>query len=139
MEVNNEAVRPWPRLFARMIDHVLYAMIAVVLAMILNIEGLLMYLLVFGSIILSEGFLLSNWGYTPGKWIFAVQVRKANSQKLAFAEAAKRTWRVILEGLWLMIPIFSIIGGLNSFVYLTSKGNTSWDEKGGFIVRKTRE
>ena len=42
--------------FARMIDHVLYAMIAVVLAMILNIEGLLMYLLVFGSIILSEDF-----------------------------------------------------------------------------------
>ena len=87
MEVNNEAVRPWPRLFARMIDHVLYAMIAVVLAMILNIEGLLMYLLVFGSIILSEDF-FSPTGVTPGKWIFAVQV-KSKFPKTRFCRSRK--------------------------------------------------
>lgn len=140
MVKNVEEIRPWARLFARMIDHLLYLLGPIlILSFILNIDGLLMYVLVFGAIIITEGFLLSKWGYTPGKYLFAIQVRRSDSQKLSFAEATKRTWRVLLEGLWLMIPIFSIIGGINSWVYLDSNGKTSWDEKGGFIVRKTRD
>jgi uncharacterized RDD family membrane protein YckC len=99
---------------------------------------ILTWILVFIAIIAAEGFLLSKWGYTLGKYLFAIQVRKSDLQKLSFEEAAKRSWLVIFEGMWLMIPLFSIIGGLNSYVYLTSKGKTSWDEKGGFIVRKAR-
>lgn len=128
--------RPGVRFFARMIDHVLYLLPTY---FILNTDSiLLMYISIFISVIILEGFLLSSWGYTPGKYLFAIQVRKASLEKLSFAEVAKRTWLVILEGLWLMIPFFSIIGCFASFMRLSKKGKTSWDEKGGFIITKTR-
>jgi len=129
--------RPGVRFFARMVDHILYVFPAF---LILNTDSLLqMYISFYISIVIIEGLLLSTWGYTPGKYLFAVQVRRANSEKLSFVEGAKRTWLIIFEGLWLMIPPLSIIGGFTSFVRLSKKGKTSWDEKGGFTVTKTRK
>ena len=140
-EESTKETRPWIRLFARMVDHLLYALFLLLFIFIndLHTEGFAMYILIFATIIFTDGLLLSRWGYTPGKYLFAIQVRKSNSLKLSFKEASKRTWGVLFEGLWLMIPIFSIIGGINSFVYLTHKGKTSWDEKGDFVIKKSRK
>jgi len=139
--LNDSTIRPWSRLFARMVDHILYSLLLVFIIFVFNLyaEGFITYILVFSTIIITEALLLSKWGYTPGKYLFAIQVRKLDSSKLSFQEAAKRTWRVLFEGLWLMLPIIGIIGGINAWVYLSSKGQTSWDEKGEFKIKKTRK
>ena len=51
-----------------------------------------------------EPILLAAWGYTPGKWILGLKVRREDGRKLAWDDAVVRTALVFLYGLGLGIP-----------------------------------
>lgn len=131
--MTTETTRPWARFFARFIDYL-------IISLLIAFSDFSYLAIVMPFIwIPIEGKLLSTWGYTPGKWIFAISVRKEGGKLLSFKEATKRAWRVVLEGLYLAIPIISIIGLINAYIQLTHKGITEWDKDGGYVLKRSRE
>ena len=121
MNKDSSAVRPLARFIARSMDHALYGGLLLLVMPVFDIwlEGVSFYLFFIGEIVFLESFLLSKWGYTPAKYLFAIKIRTSNFQKLSFKSAVKRTWRVLFRGLGLMIPIVSIFTALNAYVLLT--------------------
>jgi len=116
-----EPRHPWRRFFARHIDITL----AILVLMSMQV-GMLMGLAWILWIPL-EALLLSRWGYTPGKRLFNVTVRRADGALLTFEEALRRTLRVWFFGLGLGLPIVQFITMGFAYHRLTTKGITSWD------------
>jgi len=95
------------------------------------------FLLIFLSIFIwtfIEAALLSTWGTTPGKWILKVSVLNRNNNKPNYQEAFSRAISVWFNGLGMAIPLVSFITLIVAANKLTTKGITSWDKNGGFIV-----
>ena len=57
---------------------------------------------------LLEPILLAAWGYTPGKWIMGLRVRREDGRKLTWEEAGDRLVGVFFRGTGLGIPIYNI-------------------------------
>lgn len=108
---------PWRRYFARMLDisilSFLYSII-LILAFRVNLANLpaivdwLLGLLDWALLIPAEGFLLSRWGTTPGKWIMGIRIEHEDGRKLTFGEAAERTWLVFVKGVGATVPLYNI-------------------------------
>ena len=111
---------PWRRFFARMLD--LFLTIAVWKAIQffalhihgpqLGLEELLYYTATnWGGwlvLLAVEPILLAVWGYTPGKWLLGLRVRREDGRKLAWDDAMERTAKVFLYGFGLGIPFVDL-------------------------------
>jgi len=87
-----------------------------------------------------EAFLLSTWGFTPGKWLLKVTVRRKRKilgSKLSFFEALIRSFWVWFEGCGLGIPLIYLFTLIYSYYYLKGRGITRWDL--GLDVKVTHE
>lgn len=132
-------IRPWVRLWARMIDYLLFSFCLGFFFGIVYPPALEMPNWLFGSLALLgeslvEPCLFAAFGTTPGKALLRVRVRRPGGGKLSFGDALGRSLRVWLCGMGLGLPLVSLFTQLAAYNRLTSDGLTSWDGKGGFVV-----
>lgn len=137
--------RPWPRLFARMLDTFLFAFVgSIILGIVLVIatrDGADRYVAMTNGV---GGMLISNvLGYalallpiaffiafvqTPGKWLFGIRVRNRDGSRLGFVKALKREGWVIVRGVGFGVPLLILIALATSYSHLKDEGRTRWDE-----------
>lgn len=91
--------------------------------------------------LLIEPVLLHFWGTTPGKWLFGMEIRTLNGEKLAIRTGFYRTWQVFTGGMGWDIPIWSWYRLYKNYQASTA-GELPWDiDNGCHIVvheRKTK-
>lgn len=141
---DEQLVRPWVRYWARCLDMLL-----------LGIPSGFLFWLVFPQfsartyhdggpyalgflivpfIIIMEALVMATFGNTPAKTILRIKVSDAAGKNLSFTAALKRGFYIYTAGLFLGVPLISIVGCLWQYKKLTKKGKTSWDEHFGFNV-----
>lgn len=141
---------PWRRYFARQFDFALYGLLWSLVSqwgLRLNIGGSYVMLNVLSTMVgavlmvVIEPFLLHFWGTTPGKWLFGMEIRTPNGEKLAIRTGFYRTWQVFTGGMGWDLPIWSWYRLYKSYQASTA-GELPWDiDNGCHIVvheRKTK-
>ena len=92
---------PWRRFFARSLDLLICSAIyELFTSAILRINlldrsflmGMVDIYMSFGILFLLEPLLLSQFGTTPGKWIFGISLSKKDGSKLSYGEGFSRLW-----------------------------------------------
>lgn len=73
-----------------------------------TLENLLTTLVPLLLMLLTEPLLLHFWGTTPGKFLFGMKLRDSEGKKLSLADAFRRTWGVLLQGMGLYLPYFRV-------------------------------
>ena len=136
--IKTDAQRPWSRFLARMIDYLIFSLIVVTFFGLLVSPSFILWILCILGMFLLEGFLLSFWGFTPGKWLFKIKVRRNTGNLVTLKEGVHRAWLVFLRGAWLGIPVLSLVGYLVAYIHLSDEGNTSWDEDLKMTISKGR-
>lgn len=139
---------PWRRYFARYFDFALYSLLwslAAQWGLRLNIGEWNVMLKVLSTIVgavlmvVIEPFLLHFWGTTPGKWLFGMEIRTPNGEKLAIRTGFYRTWQVFTGGMGWDIPIWSWYRLYKSYQASTA-GELPWDiDNGCHIVMHERK
>jgi hypothetical protein len=120
----------WSRFFARSMDiFIANGIIAIVMQVDLvnGQTSLLFPILTLLGLIPIEAFFLSRWGMTPGKWMFRVRVVHQENRLLTFQEAMTRTFRVVLSGMGLGLPLLMQLFQVLAYKELVDVGNTPWD------------
>ena len=135
---------PWRRFFARWLDLFLYSALWSAFGMLVlrfnPPDGLFFTLLGsylnYGTMLVVEPLLLSTWGYTPGKWIFGLQVRDRSGGKLYWTEAMSRTWQLFAKGEGYGIPIYNLYRYYKSYRACSDCEFLPWEEEYGCPVIK---
>ena len=126
---------PWRRYFARMIDTMLLAVpvgffLAVFAPDLLEEMPDLMLGIIIALVVLPyDGFCLSTWNRTLGKWIMGIIVTKGGGDSLTFGEAFIRSLLVFYRGQGLGIPIVALFTQIHQFNTLKKEGVVSWDKE----------
>lgn len=137
--------RPWPRLFARMLDTFLFGFLgSIVLTIVLMIttrggvdrftsmttgvggmvvSNVLTFLLAFLPIAFFVAF-----AQTPGKWLYGIRVRNKDGSRLKFTKTLKREGWVIVRGVGFGVPLLSLLALATSYSHLKDEGRARWDE-----------
>lgn len=152
METSPKNIRPWVRFWARVLDYLIWGAIIsfciygnpfIFWYHIMSFNFSSIYTCIFlifslMSLVPIEAFLLSTWGYTPGKWLLMVTIRDNNGNKLSYRKALKRAVAVFIFGIGLGIPIITIIALFMAHYKLTKDSTTLWDESGKYAVTHDR-
>lgn len=138
---------PWRRFFARTLDYALCGLPWLLIRLFVlrwhPEQSLLVDLLngyiAYGTQLLLEPLLLSTWGYTPGKWIFGLQVRDWNGNLLSFGQALDRTLGVFRRGEGYGIPFFSLYRNYKCYRRCADWEPMEWEEGLTYTIRDTRK
>ena len=93
---------------------------------------------ILGITFLLEPVLLTLFGTTLGKWILGIRVTDNDGRRMSYSKALERTWGMLLNGMGLRIPIYSLIRLWKSY-RAHSRGDTldwEWDSE---ILLKDRK
>lgn len=132
---------PFRRLLARRLDFLLYgSLLALLLNGVLGIymEGwlaLLQHALLLGVTLVTEPFLLSIAGTTPGKWIFGIHIDDENGQRLSYRQGFARTKSVLIQGMGFDLPVICWICAYFARKRYVEVGCTSWDYEVDYQVQ----
>lgn len=134
---------PWRRFFARWLDLFLYSLVwTAVGALVLRINlpdiwiiKLMNSYLDYLTMMVVEPVLLSTWGYTPGKWIFGLQVRGRDGGKISWGDAMNRTWLVFAKGEGYGIPIYNLYRNYKSYKACVDCETLPWEEDCGYAIK----
>lgn len=127
---------PWRRFFARSLDLTIYSTIFEAIAALgfrINIletgfiYNVISTVLTLVFMILAEGFLLSRFGTTFGKWIFGIKVTTKDGHKITFTEGIERTYGVIRYGLGFQIPFYDLYRQYKSYQDCRDCWQLEWD------------
>jgi uncharacterized RDD family membrane protein YckC len=138
-------VHAWMRFWARTIDVMLFTIIfsfflvyfpMKVLQLIAGINYIMPISLFVW--VLVEALLLSVWGKTPGKAIFGMTVSEMDGSKLSFSRALNRSASVWFFGMGCGINIIELIANVTSYIRLSKKGITRWDQNGEYRIIHTK-
>jgi uncharacterized RDD family membrane protein YckC len=142
---------PWRRYFARMFDTVILgATIWFVLGFVLAASSTRLYEALVGPHGLARSALLSTMvtffliapleavmiglsGTTVGKWVFGVRITRPNGHAIGVLHAARREAAVLVRGVALGIPLFSLVTMIVGYQTLAGTGSASWDH-GDWVV-----
>ena len=131
---------PWARFWARMVDfvvggNVLLALFAAPFAPDLARDSYLAQAFV-GPLVwmIVETLLINQFGTTPGKWAFDIQVQTPGGELPGFWAALRRGVAVFLRGLGAGVPPFAVVGMVVAYQQLTQDGQTGWDRDTGLTV-----
>ncbi len=136
-------IQPWPRHLARATDLMLFVVCLLYGCYAIApdfynslFESGLLYPFNLFALISIEALMLTAWGTTPGKYLFAISITDNNGDLLSFFSALSRSFQVYLKGLGLGLPLVSIITLIISYRTLVHGkwGKTTWDYKGGYRV-----
>ena len=68
------------------------------------------------------------WGWSLGKWLFAVKVRHQDGRRLTYAEYFKRNLWVLVKGFGLCLPIVNLVMHVVQYNRLRAGKLASYDE-----------
>lgn len=139
---------PWLRFFARFADYTFYILIVyIVYYLILGNKPNDSYLFDFMIFIISttmmvvvEPILLSEWGTTPGKWLFGISITQEEGGKLSHRDAFWRTIKMLQYGQGYYIPIYCLYCYWCCRKDLQKNQRLPWDEEYdcGYHFRDTK-
>ena len=133
---------PWRRFFARALDWALAAILWTAFRLLAlrwdwagwGADALYGYadaasLWLGGWLVLLilEPILLCTWGYTPGKWLLRLRVRRGDGDKLTWRRAQLRTVFVWLRGTGLGIPLLNLLSLAAGFAACRRDRVLPWD------------
>lgn len=130
---------PWRRYWARMLDLNLYSLlwsIFLVFGLKVNLLRMGSFLTVLGNVVplglmlLLEPAFLRGFGTTPGKAILGFRLEHEDGRKLTYLEGMNRTWQVVLRGMGLGIPIYSLYRYFKSYGICMSGELLKWEGLG---------
>jgi uncharacterized RDD family membrane protein YckC len=132
---------PWHRWFARVwLD---YAFAGLVVALVLNnfSPGNPLLSNNFGLTWISallwipaEALLVSTFGTTPGKYLVGMRVQRLDGRQLSLSESFSRSVSAWAVGCAMVIPVALFFTFNAQYNRLRKGEESSWDEKGGFVV-----
>ena len=136
----NQRPHPWRRYFARTVDMWLLGLV-LVLALLFAASGEAfdripdqgLGLAIALILLPVEAAFLSNWGRTPGKWMFGITVAK-DGKHLTFEQALHRAFLVWMRGMGFGISIVAFFANIHQYSTLMSKGIVSWDRELGTTI-----
>lgn len=131
---NNEEAdykpHPWLRLFAKTIDLFIFSFCVGFVAETNNYQlnySAASYVCLFIWPLIEAAF-ISSIGTTPGKWLMEISVvNEADGNDLSYIAALERGYLVLLQGMWLGLPILWIIACIISYSKLKRNHVTPWD------------
>ncbi|MFO1013408.1 MAG: RDD family protein [Caulobacteraceae bacterium] len=149
-EWTDTAPHPWRRYFARMVDNLLFSIVAApILAMFVTPPDATQ-IAQGGSAVLLREMLISLGlqlvmlpvsalfvgviGYSPGKWLFGVRVLTGGGGRLGVTQALVREFRVFVLGTGLGVFPINLFALLTAHGRLLKRKITIWDERGHFVV-----
>lgn len=144
MEEEQQAFYPGRRFFARMFDLTLYSTLwSMILALGFRINiskrssgGEFLDLVVTMVIMLAlEPLLLQLFATTPGKAILGLRLTQKNGEKLSYAHAVERMWKVFGSGMGYHIPIYNLIRLWKSYKLCAQKIILPWDEEVAYTIK----
>jgi hypothetical protein len=71
-----------------------------------------------------EAYLLTSWGYTPGKKLLGILVRDKNGERLNYKKALNRSAKVYLRGMGIVFPIIAMVTMIIEYEKLVKNGIT---------------
>jgi len=135
---------PVRRLLARGLDTAFYTIIWHAILMLLlgvNLQRLgsvaefVDVLIVWLMMIIFEGFLLSRFGTTLGKWIFGIEVTNLDEGRLTFTEACVRCVNVFIHGYGCQIPIYGWWKQYKCYEDCSSGVPLKWEEDSCVVLK----
>lgn len=135
-DVIPEVCIPGRRFFARFLDLAFYNVLwFVFLELICNVNigirssggSLLDSIASLALMFFLEPILLSLFGTTLGKWILGIQVTDNEGARMTYQNARARTFSVLLRGMGLGIPIYSLIRLWMSFRADQDRETLDWE------------
>lgn len=144
-----EVRAPWRRYFARWMDLLIYTVVwNVFLALVLGVNVFMLMRSAGGCILdnivttllmfLVEPVLLHLFGTTPGKWILGLRVTDNEGKRLSMEEARSRTWKMLLYGMGLGIPIWNQIRLWKSFRGCMEEETQEWEYHSAVTLKDER-
>jgi len=139
----NEKPHPWRRLWARLLDYLIYGFVLGVIFALCGVVippvywGVAGIGLIFFWTFIEAGF-LSTWGTTPGKALLSMHVRKKDGTKLSYLDGINRSFSVWWLGVGAAIYPITIITMIVACTKLSNLGETTWDKKGEYTVSHGR-
>ena len=136
---------PWRRCFARMLDlsligGITWVVIGFVWGLLAPAQSQAFFawmsqplgrladvLLTMIVVMPGNALMLGLTGFTPGKWLFGIQVVRPDGRPIGFGAALWRELRVWVQGLALGIPLLSLVTQIAGYSWLTADGHTPWD------------
>ena len=126
----------WRRYLARILDLSIYNLLwLLVLGPLLRedplsrtfLQDLLDTWVSYLIMLFIEPLFLHFWGTTPGKWLLGLKVDDGCGGKLTYLAGLKRTWGVVLRGMGLGIPIYSLVRLWISRRIVIEGGELDWE------------
>lgn len=109
---------------------------------VLSLEGIHWYLfscLSALTLLLFEPLCLHLWGTTPGKAILGLHIQGEEGGYLSYGQALRRTWKVLLHGLGLNLPLVSLWCSWCSFRRARNLEKQPWEEETVLSLREDKE
>ena len=137
----------WRRYLARSLDLFLYGLLWYVIAVLVlhinlfrsgfgqNIVNTVMQMLVMLAV---EPLLLNRFKTTPGKAVFGIRVTQENGERLTFLQGFSRTLGVLIKGMGLSIPVYSLYTYYKSYERCKGREIQPWDEGISYTIKDTR-
>ncbi len=128
---------PWTRFFARSLDLALYVLLwgsiqvfylhvplvnKIIRGLILDVLMIVFFMIIF------EPILIATTGTTIGKSVFGLKIKTFEMTKLSYGDALRRTYLVLVDGMGLLIPIYSMIRLFKSYKLCSDEEVLQWDE-----------
>ncbi len=138
---------PIRRYIARRIDLSIYAALAGLLLTACNVNifhgsiaiNILRDLLLLCAVFFAEPLLLKHFGTTPGKWITGLYVYDEYGRKLSYADALSRTEKVLVYGMGLRIPVYSLVRLWKSYLQCSDETNDdplAWEKETELVQKE---
>ena len=130
------AVRPWTRFWARYLDFFFFLTACLLIYLGLRSAGWVRasyghFVQVFPIFLpfwhLLEGYLIAQWGTTPGKALLGIHIANAEGNRLRFGASLKRSIGVYVLGIGCHIAFISLAAmGFGYYLLLKNK-RSYWD------------
>lgn len=139
------AAGPWSRYFARQIDFLLFGFLTWSVffglfrgdgpAPFIGDRAVDAFLMVPLALFI-EVPVYAAFGWTPGKWIFGITVRRADGGRLDFGEILRRNMLLWPFGFGLGLPLVNLYFLVRNFYVVHNGKRCRWDEEGRYEVRQ---
>lgn len=139
------AAGPWSRYFARQVDFLLFGFLTWSIffgllhhdgpAPLIGDRAVDAFLMVPLALFI-EVPVYAALGWTPGKWIFGITVRRADGGRLDFGQVLRRNLLLWPFGFGLGLPLINLYFLIRSFFLVREGRQCRWDEEARFLVRQ---
>jgi hypothetical protein len=130
---------PWARYWAKMVDTVVFVLIAVIGMLLARWNGENLDYWAWGLLItlfpLLEAVLIARFTGTPGKALFGITVTDGQLRNLPLKASLLRSYGSLLLGSALSLPLLSFAANLWAWLGYSKGGLTAWDRAAGALVR----